>query len=183
MTIKPRLYLDSCCFIDLAKGELNIASDADRSQDIWYLQKLILAAKNDEVALFTSTLTIAECTHVVEKEKNKKRLDDEMKRLFRAVLTSGRVVALIQPDVFIAEDARDLRWDHDLPSRIKGADLVHFASAGSKKCSEFLTTEFSRKNPEAKAILESSLGLQIIPPSRTNYLPTEYLQEKLSWNP
>lgn len=113
---------------------------------------------------------------------NERREDDEIKKLFRAILTSGRVVKLIQPDIFIAQDARNLRWDNGLTLKIGAIDLIHFASAASPKigCSEFLTTEFLNKHMLAKLKIEQTTNLKIIRPSSTAHLPAEYLQEKLS---
>lgn len=185
MLTKPRLYLDACCFIDLAKVQLKVEQDEERKKDVWHLQKLLLASQNGEIDLFTSTVTIAECTHVTDTVASKRILDEEVKKLFRSLLTSGKVVRLVQPDVFIAEEARNLRWDHQISSKIGANDLVHLASAGNDKiaCSEFLTTEFTTKHPQAKLKLESVLGLRIIRPSATSHLPMEYLQESLSLMP
>lgn len=64
---KPRLYLDSCIFIDMAKVALGIGSaslEQERLEDIWFARRLCDAARDGAIQIFTSTLTVAECQHV-----------------------------------------------------------------------------------------------------------------------
>ncbi len=163
---KPRIYLDSCCFIDLAKIKIG-KTVTGREQDVWVLQKLLEAAGNEEVALYTSTLSIAECTHADGV------VDNEVKEYFSKLLTSGQYVMLLQPTVFIAEDARDLRWKHKIS--LRGSDLIHIASAMERKCHEYLTGEFQTKSPEDKVKIEK-LDLSIRRPGESLYLPNHYRQ-------
>ena len=166
---QPRIYLDSCCFIDLAKIKIG-KKLTDRESDIWVLQKLLEAAGNEEVIIYTSTLSIAECTHA------EGIVDDRVKDYFSKLLTSGQYVQLIQPTVFIAEDARDLRWKYKIS--LSGADGIHVASALERKCHEYLTWEFTNKNPEDKAKIEK-LNLAVRRPLESAYLPNHYRQGDL----
>jgi hypothetical protein len=86
-------------------------------------------------------------------------------------------VTLIEPDVFVAEDARDLRWKHEIP--LSGADGLHVASALSVGCSEFWTTDEKRKSPIHQSSKLMALGLMAIKPSQTGLLSDERRQSKI----
>jgi hypothetical protein len=122
-----------------------------------------------KVDLYTSTLSIAECTHVNDENK-----DRDAQPFFLGVLASGKSgFALVQPTVTIAEQARNLRWIHDLA--LKGADAIHLASALAMKCHEFITTDGKGFLRRAEAI--AKLNLRVCRPSKTTLLPSEFLQE------
>ena len=167
MAEKPKIYIDSCCFIDAAKHSLRIVPNS-RTQDVWFLWKLLEAHKERDVVLFTSMLSVAECTHA---DGN---MSDSVKSLFSRVLLSGHHVTLIQPTPFIATDARNLRWIHNV--MLGGADYLHVASALDRKCIEFLTTDekISKAAPRLK-----SLNLTVCEPCKTNLLPDKYKQGNL----
>jgi predicted nucleic acid-binding protein len=170
---KPRLYLDSCVFIDLAKVSLEIGTeelDPSRRDDVWFARRLCDASRDGAVEIFTSTITVAECQHV------EGVVTDPIKELFDAFLMSGRVVTLVSADLFVAEEARRLRWDYNLS--LAGADAIHLASAKLVKCSEFVTTDGhlrKQKIQSAKTVLEDNF-IKIIRASQTRLLPREYRQ-------
>jgi predicted nucleic acid-binding protein len=172
MADKPKIYIDTTCFVDLAKGHIGARTEDGREKDIWHTKKLLEASRNGDVEIYTSTLTIAECQHVGDGSK----IPDEVKRLFRSILTSGKVVILIQPEIFVAERARDLRWNDGI--NLRGADALHVASALEVNCAEFLTNDFEDSDREAKSKIET-LGLRVIRPHETSMLPAKYRQEKL----
>jgi hypothetical protein len=132
MAEKPRIYVESCCFIDVAKQAIKTLPP-ERGLDVWHTWKILEAHKDGEVLAYTSVLTIAECTHADAV------MDAKVRELFTRLLTSGQYVALVQPTPFIAADARDLRWQHGIV--LRGADYLHVASGLAVKCSEFLTTD------------------------------------------
>lgn len=168
---KPRIYIDACPIIDLVKHRLQMQSEDDRQKDAWFADRLIQAAKQQKVELFTSTLTIAECTHVQDQKKDK-----EAQPFFLGVLASGKSgFALVQPTVTIAENARNLRWIHGLA--LKGGDAIHVASALAMKCDEFITTDGKGLLKRAEAL--AKLNLRVCRPSATRLLPPEFLQENL----
>lgn len=172
---KPRIYVDACPLIDLVKYRLKMGSSDEREKDAWFTDRLIQAAKQRKLELFTSTLTIAECTHVHDQKKDK-----EAQPFFLGLLASGKSgFALVQPTVAIAEQARNLRWIHGLA--LKGADAIHVASALAMKCDEFITTD--GKGLLKRAELLAALGLRVSPPSATGLLPPEFLQEGLPFEP
>jgi len=168
---KPRIYIDACPIIDLVKHRLQMQSADDRQRDAWFTDRLIQAAKLQKIELFTSTLTIAECTHVQDQKKDK-----AAQPFFLGVLASGKSgFALVQPSVTIAEQARNLRWIHGLA--LKGADAIHVASALAMKCDEFITTDGKGLLKRAEAL--AKLNLSVCRPSGSKLLPPEFLQENL----
>ena len=86
---------------------------------------------------------------------------------------SGQYVKLVQLTPFIATDARDLLWKHNIV--LRGADAIHIASALDRKCEEFITMDEQAKKMAAKATL-AQLGLRVIRASETTCLPGKYLQ-------
>jgi predicted nucleic acid-binding protein len=161
----------TCCFIDLVKQKTGRPLESQRETEIWYIDQLLKAHFDGEIEVYTSTLTVAECTHV-----GADNITAEIRELFVRLLTSGQYVTLIEPDIFVAEDARDLRWKHDI--RLSGADALHIASALSVECKEFLTTdgEKKRRSPLHEADKIVALGMAVIIPSRTGYLSEERRQ-------
>ncbi len=168
---KPRIYIEACPLIDLVKHRLHMEAADDRQQDAWFTDRLIQAGKMGKVELFTSTLTIAECTHVRDEAKNK-----EAQPFFLGLLASGKSgFALVQPTVTIAEQARNLRWIHGLA--LKGADAVHVASALAMKCEEIITTAGKGLLKKAEAL--EKLNLRVCRPAETRLLPAEFRQDQL----
>ena len=141
---------------------------AEREREIWFLKKLLEAAKDGHISVLTSTITIAECQHA------NGVADDQVQRLFRGILTSGQYVVLVQDTVLVAERARDLRWVHNIA--LDGADAVHVASALEMGCVEFITSD-GRILGRAQEL--AALGLRVVSALDTGYLPAEYRQENL----
>jgi hypothetical protein len=167
MAEKPSVYLDACCFIDMVKELIAKPLDTDRRTDVWYLKQITQACRDGELDVFTSVLSIAECTHA----------DQDMSRpvkvRFETLLMSGQYVKLVQLTPFIATDARDLRWNHGIA--LSGADAIHVASALDRKADEFITTDTRAKKIAAKAPL-AALGLRMIRAAETTCLPLKYRQ-------
>lgn len=159
--------MDSCCFIELALESVG-KNNIDRDNDLWFLKELLNAARDEQIEVLTSTLSIAECAHA------KGEVSDDVKALFKRFLTSGRYVFLIQDSVLVAEKARDLRWAHGFS--FSGADALHLASAMELKCDEFLTWD---KQPHAHGPALNDLALPIRFPRDTHCLPDEYRQQQL----
>lgn len=167
---KPRIYLDSAPIIDLVKFKVGAGVDPEREQDAWHVQQLLIAARNDEIELYTSSLTVAECTHVSDPRKLEKA-----KPLFVQLLTSGRAgVRLVQPVLALIEEARNLRWTHGIT--LKGFDSVHAATALRFRCDEFLHRDggIGRAGNSLQA-----LGMRVCAPSDTLLLPDQYRQTTL----
>src|SRR6185437_3095393 len=164
MPDKPRVYIESCCFIDAAKEAIGI-TDQQRTSDVWFLWKFLEANKAKDAEVFTSVLTIAECTHADGNE------DQRVRNLFDRVLMAGQHCALVQPTPFIGEDARNLRWKNGI--KLGGADGLHVASGLAKGCKEFLTTD---RRILCNATQIALLGMRVCAPSQTLLLPPEYRQ-------
>jgi predicted nucleic acid-binding protein len=169
MADAARVYIDSCCFIDMVKVSVGKVLVADREKNVWFLKRLLEANRDREIEIFTSTITIAECTHIGEE-----RIKETVKSQFSRLLTSGQYVRLVQVTPFIAEDARDLRWKHGI--NLKGADGIHIASALDRKCEEFLSTDgrFKRVNEHSTRL--ARMGLKIKQGKDTECLPEKYRQ-------
>lgn len=165
-------YMDSCCFIDVAKYSLgrkdSIENLEDKEGHVQSCIKMLEAAGRGYIRVLTGTLTISECTHLSGV------VDDEVKRLFRSILSSGKVVRLVTDTVFIAERARDLKWVYNV--HLRGADATHVASALESGCKEFITDDnkILKYAPEL-----AKLGLKAIRADETRLL-TKYLLDEAS---
>lgn len=176
MSSRPRIYADSCCFIEAVKHKQGFplsvgASDlAARTNDCWFFQRLCDASRDGAIQLVTSMLSIAECLHVNESGAP----SEQTKNLFIDFLTSGAVVDLVEPDLFVAERARDLYWRDNI--LLSGADSLHVASALIDGCTEFLTLDGKIAKPKFAAAIPGlqKLGLSVVHPSQTSNLPNEY---------
>ena len=164
MAEKPRIYLDSCCFIDIAKQAIGIL-EPGRNRDVWHTWKILEATKEGDVLAYTSVLSIVECTHADAV------MDDRVRGLFTRLLTSGQYTVLVQPTPFIAENGRDLRWQHNI--MLRGADYLHVACGLAVECREFLTTD-EKILSQATGI--ENLGMRIAFPGDTVLLPETYRQ-------
>lgn len=172
---KPKVYVDSCPVIDLVKFRLEMSASDDRQREAWFMDRMIQAAQRKMVELFTSTLTIAECTHVNDPKKDK-----EAQPFFLGLLASGKSgFAMVQPTVSIANNARNLRWIHDVS--LKGADAIHVASAIAMGCDEFITNDNQFLVQNAATL--AKLNLRVCRPSETRVLPPEFLQDTLPFLP
>ena len=172
MASKSAVYMDACCFIDMAKQAVGIL-ESGRGNDVWHLRKLLEANGAGDVRVFTSVLSIAEC---VATDPGQTNIPDDTKQLFRRLLMSGRHVTLIQPTPFVGERARDLRWDHGI--LLRGADALHVASSLEVGCAEFLTTDgqISKSKMQAAISPLEALGLKVVRGSDTRALPGHYRQ-------
>jgi predicted nucleic acid-binding protein len=174
MTV-DRIYIDSCCFIDAVKTDVGEVTDADRANDIWYIKACLKAAKSGDIEVLTSHLTIAECRRAGNGAPT-----ENVKRLFNSILVSGKVVRLADLTLGIAERARDLEWLHGIT--LGGADAIHVATAITLGCKEFFTFDMSKnKSPIGRKKDIAKLGLRVITPSETFYLPESYKQLEIEY--
>lgn len=175
MTSKPRIYMDSCPFIDMVKEAVGATRSVGRGGEIFFIKQVLEAARAGEVELYTSTLTVVECTHADGDTS------PEVMRLLTNLLTSGQYVRLVTPDPFVAERGRDLRWKNGIVINGRGADYLHVASALHAECGEFLTTD---GRVDGKGIIGvapqlATFGLRVRKPSESLLLPGERRQTSL----
>jgi predicted nucleic acid-binding protein len=173
MADPQRVYVDSCCFIDLVKIRLGQGLDIEKEADVWFLKRLLEAHRDGEILVFTSVLSIAECRHVGASE-----VSAEVKLHFDRLLTSGQYVRLVMMTPFIAQDARDLLWNHGIEG-LRGADSIHVASALDRKCEEFLSCDKKLERAAMQNGRLARLGLQAKRVKDTLCLPQKYRQMDL----
>ena len=164
-----KTYIDTCCFIDMVKTKVGKTLSQDRENDVWFLKRLLEANRDREIEIYTSTLTIAECSHGGDGD-----ISPAVKSEFDRLLMSGQYVRLVQLTPFIATDARNLRWIHGMP--IRGADSIHVASALAMKCEEFLSSNGRLARLGLLGTTLARLGLQIRNGRDTQCLPEKYKQ-------
>src|SRR4051812_39276669 len=106
----PLVYMDSCCFIDLAKPLMKVTTLPARAPHIYFCRKFLEAARANHVIVYTSTVAVVECVKVTDETvKGGPTVDDErVKVLFRSMLLSGKSgVMPVMPSAQITEAARD----------------------------------------------------------------------------
>jgi predicted nucleic acid-binding protein len=160
------LYMESCCFIDLAKYQLGLKETIDdlakKESHIQGCIKILDAASKGRVRVETANITISECQHL------KGLVTPEIKRLFRSILSSGRIVHIITDSIFISERAQELRWTYDI--NLSGADAHHVASALEAGCEELVTYDKKIRSNAAKI---AALGLRVTTGDQTRLLPPD----------
>lgn len=172
MAKKPRVYADSCCFIDVVKQDVRQPpKEPGRDEDVARFKLVLEASRDGEISLFTSSVSLVECLHADNK------LDEEVKRKFKSLLTSGQYVTLAGVDPFIAEDARDIKWVHGIS--MKGLDYLHLATAVQLDCSELLTTDRKHMLDKREAIYKK-VSVRVRRPVDTTSLSSDRLQLKIS---
>ena len=178
----PRIYIESCQFIDMAKHRAKLklhddaTEEAKRRSNVWYCDKLLEAARAAQVTIFTSFITIAECTGIQDGNVTP---SDEVKRFYMSLLSSGKSgVTLVQPTLGIMERARLLRWNSGIT--LGGIDAIHVASAIQMKCEEILTTD---RKFFTNADKLQELAVRVCQASDTKCLPASYNQYELSQPP
>ena len=170
MADPSRIYIDACPFIDMAKHKAAISIEDEAEHNVWFTKQLIQAAKDGNLEAFTSSLSIAECTHIGR--PNSPAPSDDIKRFYDGLLASGKSgIRLVQPTFAIMVRARKFRWSDGI--YLKPADTIHLASAIIMNCSEFLTTDLRILDKTSEF---QRFHLRICRPSNTNLLPSEYRQ-------
>jgi predicted nucleic acid-binding protein len=170
---RPRLYFDSCCFIDLVKQHIGAALVPEHARNVWYVQKLLEAQRDGALEAYTSVLAVGECVSV---EKGQADVPVDVQDRFRRLLTSGQYVRLLNPTPHTQTLIQKFRWDHKLI--LGAADAIHFAAAIEHGCTEFLTGDGRLKKPKVVAAVPilRSLGMSVIEPKDTAHLPDNYRQ-------
>jgi predicted nucleic acid-binding protein len=169
---RPRLYIDSCYFIEAIKYRDGSNIAPDRANDIWYVQNCLESSRVGEIEVITSMLSIAEV-----RRGDDTTPPDRVKKLIRSVLTSNKIITLAELTQGIAEKARDLHWDNGI--NLSGADAIHVATAIVTGCKELFTLDARKKSPHTYAAEIAALGVKVIRAADTLLLPPEYKQNTM----
>lgn len=152
------------------KAKRHAAMEDGRLNEAWFVERLLEAAKDEEIRLITSTIALVECISAGEDFPTP--IADETKQLFSDFLWSGVYIELVPFDPFVAERARNLRWLDGV--KIKNQDAIHVATALMEGAVEFLTTDDKLKKRYAPLIEQArNDGMSTIVPSETGHLSEE----------
>lgn len=166
MSDRHKVYIDACPFIEMAKVHIGSSIKSDREKEVWATKMLLKASLDEKISVVTSSMTRLECTSAGGCK------DERVRSLFQRLLTSGKAgVSLIQMTQTVTEKAEQLQWNDGLG--LKGPDAVHIASAIHNGCKEFITLDTKILKYADKL---KKHGLDVIMPSQTNVLPSEYRQ-------
>jgi predicted nucleic acid-binding protein len=166
---KPRGYIDSCCIIEAVKGQRGLPLDHPLAE-VDMVQRLMRAANDAFIELFTSTITVAEVVHLGDKPP-----PPDLKPYIERLILSGRNgITAIAPSPPIVLLARDLATDEDWWGG--AADRLHIATAMSHGIDEFISVDGRLSKLAAKSKVR---GLRVIMPSATTLLPDEYRADDL----
>jgi predicted nucleic acid-binding protein len=172
MPTKPKVYIDSCGFIDAVKQSVGVLP-SDRDADVWHIKKLMEAHRDGKISVLTSYLTLAECVAI---EAGQATVPEDAKEQFRRLLNSGQYVELLEQTPRTGQISQNLRWKHELV--LAGADALHFAAALEASVDEFITTDERLKRPKVTASIDAlgAIGLRLVRGAATQCLPDLYRQ-------
>lgn len=177
MGTEPKLYYDTCCFLDMLQHQLQVSAKPDREPHVHFCKSFLEAARNKEVTVYSSTLTVAECRHLRDESdpnNHKKIVTDEVKRLIEGMLISARSgVMPVQPTPAIIKRARDLEWVDGC--KFDPLDSLHIATALAMRCDYFVTTD-GKLDADSVATV-NAMGLSFgRADSLAHLLPNKYRQ-------
>ncbi len=162
MTV-PKIYVDACCLIEALKGRTG--RDLDHAKDADMTERALRAARDGALKLYTSTISVAEVTHLGEKPPS-----DDDKLLIERLLLSGRDgVITVEANPLIVARARDFIWNDGLGGQ--SIDRIHVASALHVGAAELFTVD-GRLAKKFPSVIE---GCSLISASDSKLVPPEYL--------
>jgi predicted nucleic acid-binding protein len=169
---KPKGYIDACCIIEALKNRRGLTLDHPASE-VDMIERLMRAANDGAIELYTSTITLAETVHLGSKPP-----PPELKPLVERLILSGRNgIIAVAPSPPIVLLARDLATDEGLWAGV--ADRLHVATAMSQGIIEFFSVDGRLAKRLGNSLVRS---LRIISPSATTILPGEYRTNDLFKN-
>jgi hypothetical protein len=174
----PKIYIESCPLIDMAKHRAKLAMDANpdvqaqRENAVWFCKKILEAGRKGDVKVFGSAASIGECTYVEPGVD----VSQDTQDFFNMLLISGRSgIRLVQPMQTIWVAVRNLRWKENV--NLKPMDSLHIATALHMGCTEFITTDGKIYKQRHKF---GNPKLSIIQAFETKLLPSEYRQDEMA---
>ncbi len=160
----PKIYIDACCIIEALKGRRGLPLDHP-AEEVDMIERIMRAAKDGEISLYTSIITVAEVLHLGTKPP-----PPELKPYVERLILSGRNgIIAVAPSPLIVLLARDLAVDDGLWERV--ADRVHVATALNVGATEFLSVDGRLAKRSGRSQIRSC---RIISPSTTTVLPDKY---------
>jgi len=171
-----KIYVESCSLIDMAKHKARLMLNdvasvrAQRENNVWFLKRILEAARKGDLLVYTTSLSITECTQI---QAGVPAPPQEIQDFFNMLLCSGTSgIITVQPIQKIQVDARNLKWADGI--NLKPMDSIHIATAQHMECAEFITTDSGiYKNRDKLA----QPKMAIIQASETKLLPSKYRQD------
>ena len=165
----PKIYIDACCIIEALKKRRGMPLTHPLSE-VDMIERLMHAAREGDLELHTSIITVGEVLHLGEKPP-----PADLKPYVERLLLSGRDgIRATAPTPPIILLARDLAIEDGLWDRV--ADRIHVATALTVKAEEILSVD----GRLAKRMKKSDVrGCRIVSPSETNLLPDRYRQNDI----
>lgn len=165
----PKIYIDACCIIEVLKKRRGLPLSHPDSEIAW-IERVMYAAREGDLELHTSIITVGEVLHLGEKPP-----PADLKPYVERLLLSGRdgirATAPTPPIILLARDmaVEDGLWDGV-------ADRIHVATALTVKAEEILSVD----GRLAKRLKKSDVrGCRIVSPSETTLLPDRYRQHDI----
>jgi predicted nucleic acid-binding protein len=157
-------YIDACCIIEALKKRRGIALSHPIAE-VDMIERIMRAARDGEIELFTSMMTVAEVVHLGDKPP-----PADLKPLVERLILSGRDgITSVATTPQIVELARDLAIDEGLWDGV--ADRIHVASAITVGVSEILSLDGRLGRRLGQSTIRKC---QIVSPSQTTILPDSY---------
>lgn len=160
----PKIYIDACCIIAAIKKQRGMMLDHP-VREVDMIERVMRAARENELELHTSILTVAEVIHL-----GKPPPPSDLKPYVERLLLSGRDgIRATAPTPQIILLARDLAVEENISGGV--ADRIHVATALTIGAEELLTVDGRLAKKMAKSNLR---GLRVVSPSNTSLLPDRY---------
>jgi predicted nucleic acid-binding protein len=160
----PKIYIDACCLIEALKKRRGLPLDHP-IREVDMIERVMRAAREGDLELHTSILTVAEVVHLGQKPP-----PADFKPYVERLLLSGRDgIRATAPTPQIILLARDLAVEENIGGGV--ADRIHIATAMTLGVDELMTVD----DRLSKRMANSNLrGLRVILPSETSHLPDRY---------
>src|SRR5713226_6375165 len=107
----PKIYIESCPLIDMAKHHAKLAMSPNpdvqtqRENAVWFCKKILEAGRKGDLMVFGSGASIGECTYVEEGVP----VSQDTQDFFNMLLISGRSgIRVVQPMQTLWIGARNL---------------------------------------------------------------------------